>query len=115
MIVFVAIAVMLAIFLSRNFMGGNNLDERKAYWGKEIAASVPAGTRKAQLDAFASARGEKLNCYQTYSKEDQCDLDDNKSLGGPSNLRMKLSVIFKMKDEKIVSHSFTNVPASQSK
>ena len=36
-------------------------------------------------------------------------------LGGPSNLRMKLSVIFKMKDEKVVSHSLTNVPASQSK
>ena len=85
---------------------GTNINEREAYWKAEIANSIAPGATHADLERFAQAHGEQLECYQNGDGEDQCDITDHQSAGGTSNLPMRLAVIFKMQDEKYVSHLF---------
>jgi hypothetical protein len=105
----IALAVLLA---GCNAKTDRNIDERTKYWEKEISAGLKAGAGKSEMESFFLTRGEKLDCYQNYAREDQCDITDNQSKGGFSNKPMKLAVILKIKDGKFVSHSFTTTPAN---
>lgn len=83
-----------------------NINEREDYWKAEIAKSIAPGASRADLEQFARAHGEQLDCNQNGQREDQCDITDHQSAGGTSNLPMRLAVIFRMQDEKYVSHLF---------
>lgn len=85
---------------------GTNINEREAYWKAEIANSIVPGAMRADLEQFARAHGERLDCYRNRDDEDQCDITDHQSAGGTSNLPMRLAVIFRMQDGKYVSHLF---------
>lgn len=85
---------------------GTNINEREAYWKAEIAKSIAPNATRADLERFAQAHGEQLECYQNGDREDQCDITDHQSAGGTPNLPMRLAVIFRMQDEKYVSHLF---------
>lgn len=85
---------------------GTNINDREEYWKAEIAASIAPGATRADLERFAQAHGERLDCYQNGEREDQCDITDHQSAGGTSNLPMRLAVIFRMKDDRYVSHLF---------
>lgn len=107
------LATAAALYISRQFAAdGRNIDARTAYWEKELTASLKPGSSKEELDAFAKAHGEILSCYQNYSREDQCDFTDSKSAGGSSSKPMKLALIFKIKDGKLISHELTPTLAS---
>jgi hypothetical protein len=112
-IVLVAGLIGMAIFFSRSFITRNNISDRERYWTKEISTNLKPGADQSQLEEFLQPRGEKLHCYQTYAREDQCDITDSLSVGGTTKMPMKLSVIFKMKDKKVVSHLFTTTLANQ--
>ncbi len=102
-------AAMLGILLlssACSIPNGTNINEREAYWKAEIANSIAPGATRADLEQFASAHGEQLECYQNGDREDQCDISDHRSAGGTSNLPMRLAVIFRMQDGKYVSHLF---------
>ena len=113
LIAFVAIAAVVAIFIARGMSGGTNIDKRQKHWEKEISEGLKTGATKEELQAFASGHGQTLNCYQNYKREDQCDFDDNQSLGGPRNMPMRLAVIFAIKDNKVTSHQFATAPANK--
>lgn len=85
---------------------GTNINDREDYWKAEIAASIAPGATRADLERFARAHGEQLNCYQNGDGKDQCDITDHQSAGGTSNLPMRLAVIFRMQDDRYVSHLF---------
>jgi hypothetical protein len=86
---------------------GTNISDREGYWKAEIGKSLSVGATRADLEAFAQAHGEQLDCYQNYKREDQCDISDHQSAGGTSNLPMRLVVIFEMKDGKYSAPVFT--------
>ncbi|MEY4730960.1 MAG: hypothetical protein RL020_2118 [Pseudomonadota bacterium] len=109
----VGLIVLAALFMSRGFLNKRNIDEREKYWKKEIFANLKVGATKVQMEEFLKSRGENLHCYQNYSKEDMCDVTDKLSFGGTSSKPMKLAVIFKMKDDKMISYSFTTTLANQ--
>jgi hypothetical protein len=104
-----------ALLAGCNARTDRNIEERTKYWEKEMAVGLKSGATKAEMELFFKTRGEKLDCYQNYAREDQCDITDNQSKGGFSNKPMKLAVILKMKDDKFVSHSFTTTPADAPK
>ncbi len=77
----------MALFFARDFLRGSNMDERKQYWDKELA-TLAVAANKTQLEAFAQAHGQILNCYQNYNHEDRCDFDDTQSYGGTESKPM---------------------------
>lgn len=92
---------------------GRNVDERKAYWEKEIAASLKPGSTRAELEAFAKDRGQPLECFQNYRREDVCSIEDKQSAGGTANRPTRLLVLFTLKDGKLVSHEISMTQAKK--
>ncbi len=113
LIAFVAVAAVVAITIARGMSGGTNIDKRQKHWEKEIAEGLKSGATREDLQAFASGRGQTLDCYQNYKREDQCSFDDNQSLGGSRNLPLRLAVIFAIQDDKVASHQFATTPANK--
>jgi hypothetical protein len=85
---------------------GSNIEERKAYWGKEIASSLKAGASADEIKDFAKARGQFVECYQNYQRENNCSFGDSQSIGGTRTHPVRLSVIFKMDKDVLTSHEF---------
>lgn len=105
--VVMAVAVLTACSVERS------IDQREKYWAAEIPQFLPVGSSKEDLEEFVRSRGQNLHCYQNYdTKQDQCDFADNQTMGGTSNLPMRLAVIFMLKDDRVVSHQFTTTPAN---
>lgn len=92
---------------------GRNVDERKAYWEKEIAASLKPGATQAELEAFAKARGQTLECYQDYRRENVCSIEDKQSAGGTANRPTRLLVLFTLKSGKLASHEISMTQATK--
>ena len=113
LVIFVVIAAVIAVVLARGMSSGTNIESRQKHWEKQIAEGLKTGATKAELEAFAKSRGQTLNCYQNYKREDQCDFEDGESAGGSRNHPMKLAVIFVMKDNKVASHQFTTAMANK--
>jgi hypothetical protein len=94
----------------------NNMKDREKYWENEISTTLKVNASQAELELFLLAHSQKMDCYQNYEKEDICDFTDSQSKGGFKNKPLKLAVMFKMVDEKVVSHSYiptnANVPAN---
>lgn len=112
-VLFIAVSAVIAFSITRGISKGSNIDERQKYWAQQISRALNSGARVEELQTFTKIRGQALNCYQNYNKEDLCDFDDNQSFGGTSNMPMRLAVIFSIKDNKIASHQFTTSPANQ--
>jgi len=85
---------------------GSNIEERKAYWEKEIGSSLKAGATAGELEDFSKALGQSLECYQNYQREKNCSFLDSQSIGGTRTRPVQLSVIFKMDKEMLASHEF---------
>ena len=115
LVLIVAVFAVIAVSIARSISSGSNIDKRQKYWEEQISGTLNSGASKEELEAFTKGHGQILNCYQNYNKEDQCDFDDNQSLGGTSNMPMRLAVIFTLKDDKVASHQFTTSPANQPK
>jgi len=113
LILVIAIFAFIAISIARSVSGGSNIDKRQKYWEEQLSGVLNTGASKEELEAFTDSHGQILKCYQNYKKEDQCAFDDNQSLGGTTNIPMRLAVIFILKDNKIASHQFTTSPANQ--
>ena len=112
-IVFIVLGVGAAVFILRDFIfHGNNMNERKEYWEREIAASLKPGSPKEELEAFASKNGLVLDCYQSYGGGDRCDFQDQESTGGTSSHPMKLLAVFTLQDGVIAAHELTVAPAN---
>ena len=111
----IAVFSVIAISIARSISSGSNIDKRQKYWEEQLSGALNTGASKEELEAFAKTHGQILKCYQNYNKEDQCAFDDNQSLGGTSNMPMRLAVIFTLKDDKVAAHQFTTSPANQPK
>jgi hypothetical protein len=85
---------------------GSNIEERKAYWGKEIGNALKTGASADDVMDFAKARGHTVECYQNYQREKICSFDDAQSIGGTRTRPVQLSIIFKMDKDVVVSHEF---------
>jgi len=112
-VLFIAVSAAIAFTITRDISKGSNIDERQKYWAQQISGALKSGATVEELQTFTKSRGQSLNCYQNYNKEDLCDFDDNQSFGGTSNMPMRLAVIFSIKDNKIASQQFTTSPANQ--
>ena len=115
LVLVIAIFSFIAISIARNVSSGSNIDKRKKYWEEQMSGVINTGTGKEELEAFTKSHGQVLNGYQNYNKEDQCAFDDSESLGGTSNMPMRLAVIFILKDDKVASRQFATSPANQTK
>lgn len=102
-------ATLGAVFLlsACSVPNGTNINEREQYWASEIAKGLVPGATRADLERFAQAHGEQLECYQNYEREDRCAITDHQSAGGTSKLPMHSTVIFEMKDGRYVSTTFS--------
>ena len=115
LILVIAIFSVIAISIARSISSGSNIDKRQKYWEEQISGALNTGASKEELEAFTKSHGQILNCYQNYNKQDQCDFLDDQSLGGTSNMPMRLAVIFILKDDGVASHQFTTSPANRPK
>jgi hypothetical protein len=112
-IAIIVLATAAALYMAREFAAdGRNIEERTAYWEKELSASLKPGASREDIEAFATAHGEQLDCYQNYDREDKCDFTDSKSAGGSSGHPMKLTIIFTLKEGRLVSHELTTTLAN---
>jgi hypothetical protein len=107
--------IALAILLSAcNVELDNNMKDREKYWENEISTGLRANASQVELALFLLAHSQKMDCYQNYEKVDICDFTDSQSKGGFKDKPLKLAVMFKLVDEKVVSHSYiptnANVP-----
>ncbi len=115
-ILFVTVMTVVGISIACSISNGSNIDEREKNWTEQISGSLKLGDTREVLEAFTKTHGQRLNCYQNYKKEDQCDFDDNQSRGGTTNRPVQLAVIFIIKNNKVFSHQFTTTltPPNQS-
>jgi hypothetical protein len=95
--------------------GGSNINEREAYWAPRVDAAIKPGASKADLDAFAKANGQRLECYQDGARRDVCSFQDALSQGGTGNLPVRLVVVFVMQGDTVVSHEIgrTSLPPAE--
>jgi hypothetical protein len=111
-LIFIVISVACAIQIGRG-MGifkSSNIDERKKYWTEQISGSLTVDTTIERLEAFAKSHGQTLRCRKNAIKEGDCVFDDQQSAGGTRNIPVYLSVVFRIEDNRVISHRFETSP-----
>ncbi len=108
----------LSIFIFITLVGcskSTDIPVREKYWTQEIKSGLPIGSEKAAIESFFSARGQKLECFTQDGKTrtfndgklpNACSVDDKQSLGGFSNVPVRLAVEIEMKEGKMISYKF---------
>ena len=75
---------------------GSNLNQREAFWTETLASELPAGSSRAEVDAFAARHQLVQKCTLTSRKPEvtECHADDPTAKGGTATHPMTQEVIF---------------------
>ena len=94
---------------------------REKYWTKEITTGLPIGSNQAAMEAFFKTRGQKVECFTLEGNTrifndrkapNACAVRDTQSEGGFSNIPVKLSIEFEMREGKLASYKFSTTSAT---